>query len=189
MFCPCWFGAKDLMVMDRGWCDSAIAFRIFNGKSDGVDLSGCTVVVAMDFPGPTLFDGNGTVRLYVDKTASGEQHAALESIFQGRSGGPMQVIASLTSRWLPTQSANIDVKENGDSIVVTVGNLGSLQSQLLKNDAGETVTMQNAGFAAMFGFEDVRAELAPSSSRWSDVHMPRSFETKSGARGVCNWSA
>jgi hypothetical protein len=177
------------MVMDRGWCDSAIAFRIVNGKSGNVDLSGRTVVLVMDFPGPTLFDGKGTVRLYIDSGASKDQGTELESIFQGRSGGPMQVIASLTSRWLPTQIANIDIKESGDSVAINVGNAGLLESKLLKNDAGQTMSMQNVGFAALFGFDDVRAELAPSNSRWSDGDMPRSFETKSGARGMCNWSA
>ena len=49
MLCPCWFGVKDLMVMDRGWCDGAMVFRILNGKSDGVALNGRIVVLAVDF--------------------------------------------------------------------------------------------------------------------------------------------
>ena len=27
MFCPCWFTVQELMIMDQGWCASAIAFR------------------------------------------------------------------------------------------------------------------------------------------------------------------
>jgi hypothetical protein len=23
MLCPCWYGVRELMVMDQGWCDSA----------------------------------------------------------------------------------------------------------------------------------------------------------------------
>jgi len=29
MLCPCWYGVKELMVMDRGWCASAILFRVY----------------------------------------------------------------------------------------------------------------------------------------------------------------
>jgi hypothetical protein len=32
------------------------------------------------------------------------------------------------------------------------------------------------------------AELAPTSSEWADVDMPKHFETKSGARGEISWS-
>ena len=56
MLCPCWYGVKELMVMDQGWCASAIAFRVANGNSDGVDCSKLDVVLGVDFPGPTLFD-------------------------------------------------------------------------------------------------------------------------------------
>src|SRR5438309_3725707 len=81
MFCPCWFGVKDLMVMDQGWCRGAIATLIQQGAADGVDIGGRTVVIGVDFPGPTLFDGNGTARVYVDDGASAEQRGALEAIF------------------------------------------------------------------------------------------------------------
>ena len=33
MFCPCWFTVQDLMIMDQGWCASAIAFRTREGNS------------------------------------------------------------------------------------------------------------------------------------------------------------
>ena len=56
MLCPCWFGVKELMIMDKGYCASSILFSIQNGSSDGIDLKGNEVVMALDFPGPTLFD-------------------------------------------------------------------------------------------------------------------------------------
>ena len=54
---------------------------------DIIGKSGRTVVLTMDFPGPTLFDGNGTGRIYVDDGATAEQRGEFESIFQGKSGG------------------------------------------------------------------------------------------------------
>src|SRR5680860_246098 len=100
MFCPCWYFVQELMVMDQGWCASAIAFRVNQGSSDGVDLGERQVVFAVDFPGPTLFDGNATARLYIDDGASGDQHRELEAIWSGQKGGPMAVLAPLVSTWL-----------------------------------------------------------------------------------------
>src|SRR5688500_16732788 len=84
MFCPCWFLDTDVMVMDQGWCASALAFRVANGNSDGVDCGNLDVVLGVDFPGPTLFDGGATARLYIDQRASADQQRELQAIFQGQ---------------------------------------------------------------------------------------------------------
>jgi hypothetical protein len=79
--------------MDKGYCATSILFSIQNGSSDGIDLKGNEVVMALDFPGPTLFDGNATSRLYIDDVADTSQRKELEDIFQGKKGGPMEVIS------------------------------------------------------------------------------------------------
>ncbi len=186
MLCPCWFGVRELMVMDQGWCDSAFLFRIQEGNSDGVSLAGRTVVMAVDFPGPTLFDGNGTARLYIDSNANANQRRELESIFQGKKGGPMEVLAPMVSRWLPSQTARIDVKEEGDLLTASVGNFGQIRSQRLKNEAGQHTTMENAGLQAAFGL--TRGYLAPSAgTQWSDADLPHRFAARSGMVGSVNW--
>jgi len=114
--CPCWFGVKELMVMDQGWCATTFLFEVGQGNSDGVNLSGRTVVVAADFPGPTILDGNGTARLYIDAGANADQKSELEGIFSGAKGGPMAILAGLMTTLLPTQSVTIDVQEDGDNI-------------------------------------------------------------------------
>ncbi|HJR85075.1 MAG TPA: DUF1326 domain-containing protein [Nitrososphaeraceae archaeon] len=98
MLCPCWFGVKDLMIMDKGYCASPLLFRIDNGICEGVDTQGRDVVVTVDFPGPTLLDGNSTTRLYIDDNANENQVNELENTFQGRKGGPMQIVSQLTSK-------------------------------------------------------------------------------------------
>src|SRR5262245_25134066 len=111
MLCPCWFAVQELMVMDQGWCDNVLVFRTLEGSSEGVPLGSRTVVMAADFPGPTLFDGKGTARLYIDDGATADQHRELEAIFQGKKGGPMEIFAGLVAKWLPTQSEKIDIQE------------------------------------------------------------------------------
>jgi len=189
MLCPCWFGVKELMVMDQGWCASAILFRVREGSSDSVKLTGSTLVLSYDFPGPTLYDANATARLYIDKAATADQRRELEAIFQGRKGGPMAILAPLVTKWLPTQTSTIEVHESGDDFVGTVGNFGHLKSHKLTNDAGKPMTMQSVGFAVTLQFDNETIQLAPSASRWSDPDMPRSFETKSGAVGSFTWAA
>jgi hypothetical protein len=187
MHCPCWFGVKELMVMDQGWCRAAVTFRIQQGQADGVDIGGRTVVVGLDFPGPTLYDGNGSGRIYVDASATAEQSRALEAIFRGQRGGPMEIVGGLVTTWLPTQSANIEVREDGDTVHVAVSDVGQVRSQLLRDEAGTKFTMQGGGFIAAWRMD--AAELAPSAgTRWSDPDLP-AFETKSGARGAIRWSA
>jgi hypothetical protein len=186
MFCPCWFTVQELMIMDQGWCASAIAFRVREGQSDGVDLGGRTVVFAVDFPGPTLFDGNGTARLYVDAGASADQRRELEAIVGGQKGGPMAALAPLISTWLPARSARIDVADEGDNITVTVGDAGRVESRRLRDGEGQGFTLRGGGFVSALGMEQV--DLAPSGSRWTDPDLRR-FETKSGARGDFVWNA
>jgi hypothetical protein len=188
MLCPCWFGVKELMVMDQGWCASTWLFRIQQGSSDGVNLDGRTVVVGLDFPGPTLFDGNGTVRLYIDEEASADQRRDLEAIFQGTKGGPLEIIAGLVTKWLPTQTTKIEIKEEGDKLTATVDGFGQVRSERLKDEAGRTMTLKNAGFASALRFDNETIVMAPSGSQWSDPDMPRQFETKSGAVATLNWA-
>ena len=48
MLCPCWYGVKVLMIMDRGWCASAFFFRVKGGDADGVDLGGQALAIVTD---------------------------------------------------------------------------------------------------------------------------------------------
>jgi len=186
--CPCWFGVQEFMEMDRGWCDNALLFRVEGGESNGVDLSGRTVVLGAAFPGPTLFEADGTARLYIDDGASEEQRAELEAIFQGTVGGPMEILGGLMSKWLPTNYCAIDIQDDGDELKAKVGDVGEVRSSVLKNEAGNAMTMQHAGFAGGLQFLDEKFSVAPSSSRWADPDLPREFETRSGARAAWIWN-
>ena len=187
MVCPCWFGVKELAVHDREWCATIDVFRIQQGNSDEVDLSGRTVVDTWYFPGPTFLDGNGTGRLYIDDGATAEQRRELEAIFQGKKGGPLTPLDTLIPTWLPSLTTRIEVQEDGDTITVTVEGGGQLKSQRLKNEAGRVTIMQNAGFASALEIETL--EMAPSTgSQWTDPEIPHPFETRSGIVTSVNWS-
>ena len=189
MLCPCWYAVKELMVMDQGWCGTTLLFRTWDGRADGIDLSGRTLVLAALFPGPTLFDGNATGRVYIDEAASETQRAALEAIFQGKKGGPMEILASLTPTWLPTQITKVEVQEENGTVSAAVGSFGQINSRRLKNEAGQPMTMQNVGFAVALQFENSTAELAPSAgTQWFDPDLPQQWASKSGAVGRFTWN-
>jgi hypothetical protein len=190
MFCPCWFGVKELMIMDKGYCGGLILFRIQDGISNSINLAGRDVVLFFDWPGPTLLDGNGTSRLYIDDAADTNQQKEFEDIFQGRRGGPMQMLSQLIAKWLPTITTRIDIKEDdgGHNITARVGNQGEIKSQQLRNEAGRAMTVHGAGIASMFQFENDVLTLAPSGTQWSDSDMPHTqIITRSGALGKFNW--
>jgi hypothetical protein len=187
MFCPCWFAVQEYMIMDQGWCAGSLTFQIEEGQSDGVDLSGRTVAMLVDWPGPTLFDGNGTARVFHDDGASDEQARELAAIFQGQKGGTFEMLAGLVSNWLPVEKSSIEVSRDGDIITANVGSVGQVSSKALRDDQGNGFTISGGGFVGAFGME--HAELAPSAgTRWSDPDMPREWEAKSGGRGAISMS-
>jgi hypothetical protein len=187
MFCPCWFAVKDYMVMDQGWCAGSLTFQIEEGQSDGVDLSGRVAVLLVDWPGPTLFDGNGTARLFVDDGASDEQLRELEGVFTGQRGGTFEMVGSLISTWLPVAKTSIRYSRDGDTVSVSVGDVGEVASRALRDEGGHGFVLRGGGFVGAFGMEE--AELAPSNgTRFSDSEMPRTWQGTSGARGMVTLS-
>jgi hypothetical protein len=184
---PVLYGVKELMVMDRGWCNTTQWYSIENGRSAGADLGGRTVVLTMDFLGPTLFDGNGTGRLYIDDAASADQRRELEAIFQGKQGGAVALFGTIVSKWLPTRSARIDIDRQGDKTTARAAGAGEIGSTLLKDESGRVMTTQNVGFASFFNADGLITELAPSSAQWSDPELPHPMEHRSGATTTVNW--
>ena len=188
MLCPCWYGKPELMIMDQGWCGTSFLIRIREGEYEGIDLGGQNAVVGLFFPGPTLFDGNGTGRVYIDEGATTEQQDALEKILQGLPGGGMEVPATLLSNWLPTKCSRITVDARNGSVQASIGSVGEVVSERLVNDQGNRMTMQNATFNLVFGFEEHAADLAPSEgTSWNDPEMPQVWVGKSGAVGQIAW--
>lgn len=189
MLCPCWFGQADLMLMDQGWCATSLLFRVRDGSYEGTDISGQNAVVTLHFPGPTLFDANGTGRVYVDEGASAAQQGALEAILQGASGSGMEVPASLLSAWLPTRRSPITVTESEGKVTASLPGIGELVSQRLVNDLGNKMTMQNSAFSLAFKFEGHAGDLAPSGgTAWQDADMPVTWQGRSGVVGQIAWS-
>jgi hypothetical protein len=102
----------------------------------------------------------------------------------------MQMLSQLIAKWLPTISTRIDIKEDNGSnnITARVRNYGEIKSQELRNEAGRAMTVQGAGIASLFQFENDVLTLAPSGSQWYDSDTPHTqITTRSGAVGKFSW--
>mgnify|MGYP003296123960 CR=1 FL=1 len=72
-------------------------------------------------------------------------------------------------------------------IGATVGEIGQITSQRMKNEAGQPATVQGA--AAMGAFQLERMEVARTAgSHWADPEMRR-WDADSGTVGAFAWNA
>lgn len=182
MMCPCLLGPAE---PDQGWCSAVLGFDIRQGSSDGVDLSGCKAAMAIDLPGDFV-GGNATARLYLGSAASADQRRELEAIFTGKRGGNWEAMTGVISKWLSTQTGDVSVT-GSDSPSITVGKVGRVTLQPIKDEAGRPTKVVNAPLAALFGESE---ELALSTgSQWSDPEMRAWQAGGSGGITPFGWSA
>lgn len=184
MLCPCWLGPE--IEPDDGWCGGTLGFDIQRGSSDGVDLRGTKVALIAEWPG-NFFDGNGKARLYLDETASEEQREALEKIFSGNDGGPLEpLFGAVINEWLPSQVVQLDI-DWGESPTLSVGDIGQGTLKRLEDGTGQATKV--TGAAAQAGFQFASMDLASSSgSHWSDPGL-RNWEGNSGTLHEFSWSS
>jgi hypothetical protein len=181
--CPCYLGPAE---PDQGWCSGALAFSIQKGQSENVDLSGRAVVWLIDLP-KDFASGNGTARLYVDDAANAQQRQELEAIFTGKKGGPWAVLNSIVAKWLPTQAAAIKISD-GDSPVVSVGGVGQVKLQSIKDQVGRRTTVMNAASHSLMEISQV--DLARSDgSRLADPQMRAWDAWGHGGVSAFSWKA
>jgi hypothetical protein len=184
MFCPCWLGPEG--EPDEGWCGGAFGFDVQRGRSDGVDLGGTAVALAVVWPG-NFFAGEGRARLYIDESATEEQRRELEAIFGGKKGGHLEGLwGAVISEWLPTQVANVAITWT-EKPSIAVNDVGQATLQPLSDGAGHAVKV--SGAAAQAGLQIESMNLASSKgSRWSDPDL-RSWQGDSGTLHSFDWTS
>ena len=181
MICPCTVGPAE---PDQGWCSVAQVVQITAGESDGIDLSGAKVAVALELPGD-FFSGVDKARLYID--GSDEQRAELEEIYHGNKGGVWAAIAGIVREWLPTKAAAITITDE-PTPVVEVETGGRLELAPLKTEAGEQAQLVNAPVAANFQLRTLNLHRA-TGTKWNDPDL-RVWESLGyGAKQPITWAS
>lgn len=116
--CPC------LVSMDFGatqdYCRVVLVFHIKQGDVEGTDVGGLTVVAVADTP-KVMTEGNWRLGVFIDDKASQEQTEKLGAVFSGALGGPMEALGPLIGENLGAKSAPIEVREDGVTHAVKIG--------------------------------------------------------------------
>lgn len=181
--CPCVLGPAE---PDQGWCSGALTFAVDKGESDGVDLSGRTVVWLIDLP-KDFVSGDGTACVIIDDRADSRQRQELEAIFSGKKGGPGAVFGSLVSKWIPSETAPIELVD-GDDPEITVGTMGHVKLQAIKDGTGKQTVVFNAPVLGLVEISEAR--LAKSDgSRFAAPQMRSWTSGGHGSISPFTWKA
>lgn len=107
--CPCQFAG----LPTNGSCHFLIGFNVQEGSFGSVPLAGVRFVVVCMYPG-AIHQGNGTVALFVDESASEAQANGIAQIMSGKHGGmPWEALAGTVTSFEGPIRAKIKMTVNG----------------------------------------------------------------------------
>lgn len=119
--CPCIISNLTARPTE-GDCKAAVTLHIDKGTKDGVTLDGLSFVIMMHSPG-AMGEGNMTVGLIVDASASDQQLEAISAIATGAAGGPMAALAPLVGKIAGVERQPIRFEADGLNRSVKAGRL------------------------------------------------------------------
>ena len=174
--CPC-ITSNLVATPTEGDCKAAIAMSIEKGEKDGVTLDGVSFIVLLHAP-KAMADGDMTVGLIIDESATDEQAQAVSEIASGAAGGPMGLLAPLVSNMAGVERRPITFQSDGMKHQVTAGELVSQACEGVESVSApnEPVYLENTGHPA-------NARLALAKATKSAFHaFGIDWEDDSGTR-------
>jgi hypothetical protein len=85
--CPCNFNARPT----TGKCEGGWTWHVEDGSYGATQLDGLSFSVYANWPG-AIHEGNGEALLLIDERADPAQRAAIETLLEGKVGGPWEVL-------------------------------------------------------------------------------------------------
>jgi hypothetical protein len=175
VICSCWAG----VAPDMGQCTGMFAFQIQNGKIDGVDVSGQSVVVIST--GPSC-DDISRAMVFIDQNASEAQKIKLKQVFSKTSSGPIKAlfnalpeVKKITEATISISAKNVSAGSNSVTIMALVGSGGqnsiTLNNSPLAKKLGNTTGLTVSSAELDFREPDFDLNLASKSA----VSGPFSF--------------
>jgi hypothetical protein len=159
--CPC--TASFGLPATRDRCRVTLVFHVTDGDVDGTDVSGLTVAAIADTP-QVMAEGDWRLGVFIDSAASDDQADALGGVFGGQLGGPMAALGPLVGESLGVERAPIDVREEGLTHSVRIGDVIDFEIEdvvPLGMESGEPARM--TGIAHPAGSELTIARATRSS--------------------------
>lgn len=118
LICPC--NASLAHGATNDYCRVTLAFNIKEGEIEGTDVAGLKVVAVADTP-KVMTDGNWSIGIFIDESATDEQEDKLTKVFGGQLGGPMEAVVPLIGEMRGVERAAIDITDEGLRHTVKVG--------------------------------------------------------------------
>lgn len=146
VLCPCWIGEDP----DGGTCDSFLAYNLDKGTIRGVDVSGLTLISAVNIPGNVL-EGNWRQLVLIDDRATEEQADAMLDAFSGKLGGPLADLAALVGERVAVERAPISHEIVDGAGTLNVGDKIECAVHPYKGPDGSTTTLNNSIFSTVPG--------------------------------------
>ena len=157
--CPCNFD----VAPSYGNCDGVYVYWVEDGRYGDVSLDGLKYAMVGSSPGP-VHEGNLRSLLVVDSRASGEQRAALEDLWKsGEAGLPFDIWNTVTTEWLTTITAPIDIElaRIDSRVSIDGGRILELAMSRVKNPV--TGDDEELYLVKPTGFTSTRSELGMST--------------------------
>jgi hypothetical protein len=156
--CPCNFDAPPTY----GHCEGMYTWVVRDGCYGDVPLDGLTFCWGGYSPGP-MHEGNGTAVVVVDSEATPDQCGAVETLTRsGEAGLPWDILNSVTTTWLPTIMAPIEVELDGIRSSVRVGSGEIYELRLSRIPNPVTGEEEELYLDKPTGFTSLKAELGSS---------------------------
>ncbi len=162
--CPCQFNA----LPTDGTCRAAVGFQINEGHFGDVKLDGLRAAGLYTWPG-AVHEGNGTMQLIVDDSASPAQREALLTIMQGKETEPMttmwSVYTAMCSTILEPLSKAIEFEVDVDERTARLKIDGVVEStgEPIRNPV--TGNIHRARIDLPHGFEYALAEMGSGTTK------------------------
>lgn len=180
--CPCQFNA----LPTTGSCEAAVGIIIGKGHHGGVRLDGVKVAFMAKWPA-AIHQGNGTIQLIVDETASPAQRKAVEAIFTGRDTEDMATVFWVFDKMAPNRletlvkPIDIAIDPSARTGRVRVPGVFELDAEPIRNPV--TGQPHRARMNLPHGFEFRLAEVASGTTRTSGA-IPLEMNTGTHAH-IC----
>jgi len=175
--CPCQF----MSLPTYGSCEAAAGFEFDTGHFGDVDLSGTRTAMVVKWPGP-IHEGNGTMQIIIDESATPEQREALHRIMTGEDTEDMAtmwwVFSAMSPNKLETLYKPIDIAVDieGRRGHIRVPGVFETEAQPLTNPV--TGAEHRARIDLPNGFEFRIGEVARATTRTSGaIDLPNNRDS------------
>jgi hypothetical protein len=182
LMCPC------NMSFDHGatydYCRVVLVFHIREGEVEGTDVAGVKLAVIADTP-KVMTEGNWRLGMFVDSETD-EQADKVSAVFGGQLGGPMAGLAPLIGEVLGIERAPIEIREEGLSHSVRIGDAIDFEIEDIVPfgiETGEPVRLVGV-------FHPVGSELTAAEAKRSSINaFGIEYEGKTGLSSEFSWAA